>query len=106
MERVSKKSFIITTLLMPVLMVALMCLPAIVMLFSSPDNKTVAVIDDSGLIAPELEDTESITFVNAAQRRDSLIGSPDYYGVLVIESDILTRPSAVKLYASEHRLCS
>lgn len=101
MERVSKKSFIITTLLMPVLMVALMCLPALVMLFSTPDNKTVAVIDDSGLIASALENSESITFVNAAQPRDSLIGSPDYYGVLIIESDILTRPSAVKLYASE-----
>ncbi len=101
MERVSKKSFIITTLLMPVLMLALMCMPALVMLFSTPDNKTVAVVDDSGLIAPSLENSETITFVNAAQPRDSIIGSSDYYGVLVIESDILTRPSAVKLYASE-----
>ncbi len=54
-ERVRKKSFIITTLLMPLLMVALMAAPALIMQFSRGDEKRIAVIDESGLVAPRLE---------------------------------------------------
>ena len=42
-ERVRKKSFIITTLLMPLLMVALMAAPALIMQFSRGDEKRIAV---------------------------------------------------------------
>ena len=45
-ERVRKKSFIITTLLMPVLMIGLMAAPALIMQFSRGDEKVIAVIDD------------------------------------------------------------
>ena len=61
-ERVRKKSFIITTLLMPVLMIGLMAAPALIMQFSRGDEKVIAVIDDSGLVAPKLEnDEESVS---------------------------------------------
>lgn len=56
-ERVRKKSFIITTLLMPVLMIGLMAAPALIMQFSRGDEKVIAVIDDSGQVAPKLETT-------------------------------------------------
>ena len=59
-ERVRKKSFIITTLLMPLLMIALMAAPALIMQFSRGDEKVIAVIDESGLIAPKLESDEEI----------------------------------------------
>ena len=42
MERVKKKSFIITTILMPMLMLVLMALPAIIMNYvDSSDRKSV-----------------------------------------------------------------
>ena len=55
MERVGKKSFIITTLLMPLLMLLMMALPALIAIFSTPSDKTIAVIDDSGIIMPVLK---------------------------------------------------
>jgi len=55
MERVARKSFIITTLLMPILMVALMVIPSAVMIMTGPENKNVAVVDNSGLIAADLK---------------------------------------------------
>ncbi|EKC44131.1 conserved hypothetical protein, secreted, partial [human gut metagenome] len=61
-ERVRKKSFIITTILMPVLMLALMVAPALIMRFSRGETKTIVVIDDSGLVAPKLVDSEEIRF--------------------------------------------
>ena len=53
-ERVRKKSFIITTLLMPLLMVALMAAPALIMQFSRGDEKRIAVLYECGLVAPRL----------------------------------------------------
>lgn len=47
MSRVKRKSFIITTILVPVLMIALSLAPALVMVFSSPENRTVAVVDET-----------------------------------------------------------
>ena len=66
-ERVRKKSFIITTLLMPVLMIGLMAAPALIMQFSRGDEKVIAVIDDSGQVAPKLENDEEIRFETTTQ---------------------------------------
>lgn len=46
-ERTRKKSFIITTILTPLLMIALMAAPSLMMVLGKTDAKTVAVIDNS-----------------------------------------------------------
>ena len=62
-ERVKKKSFIITTILVPVLMLALSVLPTLIIVFAgSGETKTVAVIDDSGLILQNLTDNEEVRY--------------------------------------------
>ena len=100
-ERVRKKSFIITTILMPVLMLALMVAPALIMRFSRGETKTIAVIDDSGLVAPKLADSEEIRFTTTDKSTDEARREfSDLFGVLWIGSDILENPSAVKLYAN------
>ena len=48
LERVNKKSFIITTILVPVVMLALMVLPTVLMIMAPSSTKRIAVIDDSG----------------------------------------------------------
>ncbi len=100
MERVSKKSFIITTILMPIVMVALMLAPALIMMMSTTDTKTIAVIDDSGAIAQYLEGNEEVHFITPDQPRDSVMADDSLFGVLVIERGILTGNSAAKLYTN------
>ena len=68
LERVKRKSFIISTLLVPVLMIALMFAPALIMLFSDSESKTVAVLDDSGVVAPRLHSNDEIRFQTPAAR--------------------------------------
>ena len=96
-----KKSFIITTILMPVLMIVLMIAPALIMEYSRGEQKTIAVIDDSGLVAPQLQSNEELRFeptdLSTEEARRSLT---DRFGVLYIGSDILENPSDVKLYAN------
>ena len=61
-ERVQKKSFIITTLLTPLLMVGLMVAPMLIMTYSESEQKNIIVVDDSGIVAPQLQDNDEITF--------------------------------------------
>lgn len=100
-ERVRKKSFIITTLLMPVLMIALMVAPALIMEYSHGEQKRIAVIDRSGLVAGALESDETIRFetvdLDVEAARDSL---KEYFGVLHIGAGILDDPADLRLYAN------
>ncbi len=100
MERVAKKSFIITTLLMPVLMLLMMVLPTLIMVFSTPSSKDVAIVDESGVIFPSLlkENNDDLRFIMVNQPLDSAIQSDSYYAVLAIPENIVDNPSAAKLY--------
>ena len=55
LERVKRKSFIITTILMPLFMLGLMVVPALIAMVSTPDEQRIAVIDNSGLLAARLQ---------------------------------------------------
>lgn len=103
MERVGKKSFIVTTLLMPVLMLLMMALPALIAIFSTPSDKSIAVCDQSGVVMPILEQAgiEHLTFVSTDQPADSVLHDSDYYGVLSIPADIVERPSSALLFIHE-----
>ena len=90
-ERVRKKSFIITTLLMPVLMIGLMAAPALIMQFSRGDEKVIAVIDDSGQVAPKLENDEEIyalsDLLDRAAETGTLPDMPLYRVTEALETD-------------------
>lgn len=60
--RVKKKSFLVTTFLVPVLFAALCCLPALMMLFAKDESKLVAVVDRSGIVFPNLESNEAVCY--------------------------------------------
>lgn len=103
MERVGKKSFIVTTLLMPVLMLLMMALPALIAIFSTPSDKTIAVCDLSGKVMPVLESAgeDHLSFISTDQPADSAIHNADYYGFLSIPADIVEHPSSAMLFLHE-----
>lgn len=101
LERVKRKSFIISTLLVPVLMIALMFAPALIMLFSDSESKTVAVLDDSGVVAPRLHCNAEIRFVIAGgESLDSARVNDGYDAILVIGQNAVEKPQeSVTLYS-------
>ncbi len=62
LTRVKKKSFIITTFLVPVLFAVLCTLPTVIMLLAKEEAKNIAVIDQSGIVVSHLSNTETVTF--------------------------------------------
>lgn len=97
LERVKKKSFIITTLLVPLLMLLCTMLPAIIMFLSPTETKTLAVIDDSGIILPALTNSDDVKFISAWAEQGEMLASDSIYGILVIDRNILSNNSAVRI---------
>ena len=62
-NRVSKKSFIILTILMPFIMAALILVPLMLSMIKSNDKKDVAVIDLTGKYMTLFKDNESYRFI-------------------------------------------
>lgn len=103
LERVKKKSFIFTTLAMPILMVILMALPAILVAWAGSPETTVLVVDNSGSVGAHLEDDDDITFTLAAPgvSVDSALRVEDVDMVLVIPENIIPAPkSTLKIYSN------
>ncbi len=99
-ERVRKKSFIITTVLMPMLMIAMMAAPTLMMIFAKGETKTLLVVDDSGVIASQLTGDDDVVFEASTLAPDEARARTDRFGVLWIGGDIVDNPSNVKLYTN------
>lgn len=76
-ERVKKKSFIFTTILMPLFMLALMAVPALIVAMGGTETRTVTVVDPDGVVAPQLVDTDNVKFVIATAGTDTVAASAD-----------------------------
>ncbi len=67
--RVKKKSFLLTTFLVPVLFAAVCVLPSVIMLMAEDKGKVVAVVDQSGIVMPYLTDSKSTSYVDCSDRQ-------------------------------------
>lgn len=103
-ERVYKKSFIITTLLMPLLLALISVAPTLIMFFAKGDTKQISVIDNSGIVADKLQSNDEVSFITLAngdlqqELKNSL--EKDEFGVLFIGQDIVTNPNNIQLYTN------
>jgi ABC-2 type transport system permease protein len=100
LTRVRKKSFIIMTILGPLLMAALFIVPVFIAM-NGDDEQDILVIDDSGLFGDVLESDEIITFhyANNLELDSGVthVQMGDFSSLLYIPSRILTDPEGVKL---------
>ncbi|MCH5240609.1 MAG: ABC transporter permease [Muribaculaceae bacterium] len=88
LERVRKKSFVITTLLMPLFMIILMGAPAMIMLFSTPDHNVIGVVDNSNVVFPQLKGNELYEFIPITGNPQDKVDEGEINGYLIIPSDI------------------
>jgi len=94
MTRVQKKSFIILTLLMPILMSALMILPTYFMSMDDEKSRTIAVYDGSAVLLGRLESTEFTKFKFIPEEEylkiKDKIQNSEYYALLFVAPNFLT----------------
>jgi ABC-2 type transport system permease protein len=106
MTRVRKKSFIIMTLLAPVLMAALFVLPTLLVMNQDKQFKKIAVVGDGSVLfrnaITNTKDAEYVYLdnvnVNDLKKNFEQAG---YYGVLYIAPELATTPNAIKLFSKK-----
>jgi ABC-2 type transport system permease protein len=105
LAKVKNKSFIVMTILSPLLMVGLMLLVIFLNEKNSEDIRTVAFVDESNLLASTFTDTETTKFIDLTalgieEARKQTEGH--YYGILYIpKSDSLVNLSKAIAFFSE-----
>jgi ABC-2 type transport system permease protein len=98
-ERVRKKSFLVTTILTPLLFVGMMGGMIAMMTVRTSKAKVIEVIDNSGIVAQKLESGSAIQYLPTDRTLDEIKADQGItWGVLVIGSDVIANPSDVQLY--------
>ncbi len=104
LSRVTKRSFILTTLLVPV---ALALLPVLIFFISgSKGSDRIAVVDDSGLFKGKLNDSRNVAFVFDNRPLDSLKlfynnKTENYSGLLHIPKINSENPNTIQYFSSK-----
>jgi len=105
MTRVRKKSFLIMTILGPILFAALFILPAWFASMEDKEVRTIAVIDSSKIFINTIPETEYLKFIYLENTKvEDLRENFDqtgYYAVLYIAHIVASTPSAVQLLSTK-----
>ena len=92
-ERARKKSFIVTTLLMPLFMIGMMVAPSLMMFYGGSEQKQVVVIDKTGFVAERMISSEEVVFStqnNLTKEEACQIYNAEsgIFGILYINEDV------------------
>lgn len=103
---VAKKSFILTTLLSPIIMIALIAVPVLLMEFNRSDAQVVTVIDQSGRYADKFVDSDDFKYsvlpdMSSSDMKERFMEADgDIYAILVIPRDI-DQSHTVNIYSEK-----
>ena len=106
LTRVKKKSFLLTTFLVPVFFAAMCILPSVIMFMSEEKGKQIAVVDQSGIAMPYFVDSEAVEFADySSENVDSLKARFNDMGldalVVISPIDDATRSVTVVSYSEK-----
>lgn len=104
MTRVRKKSFIIMTLLTPLLLATFMILPGL-MIALSDETETVMVLDESGLFEDKLRDKEDLKLVTVSgslEQAKTAYQETDYTALLYIPKVNIDDPQGFMVYSKKN----
>ena len=104
LERVKKKSFLIATILTPLLFPLIIGLAIYLTQVSDDEEKNIEVIDESGLFAETFDFTDmTVTFSNKSlDEAKTAVSAGDVYGVLYIPSLDLDDPKGIQFFSKSN----
>ena len=107
LTKVRNKSFIIMTVLSPIIMIALFALVAYLSQLNNSNERTISILDESGLVGEVFENSETTKYIvlNEISLEDAkaLVEEKEEYGLLYIEKkqDIIEISKTIKFYSKE-----
>ncbi|MDI9551292.1 MAG: ABC transporter permease [Candidatus Cryptobacteroides sp.] len=106
LTRVKKKSFLITTFLVPILFAGIFVIIFLIMGSTKERSQKVAVVDQSGFVMPYLESTDRITYLDFSKNDpDSLKNQLEQFGmdvmVRISPLDTVKKTVSVQSYSKD-----
>ena len=106
LTRVKKKSFLLTTFLVPIFFAAMCILPSVIMLMAKDKGKEIAVVDQSGVVMSYLTDSKTITYTDfSAESIDDKKAFVQEHGVdalvMISAMDPATKTLSVSSYSEK-----
>ena len=106
LTRVKKKSFLLTTFIVPIFFAAMCVLPSVIMLMAKEKGKEVAVVDQSGIVMPYLVNSESVTYVDctteAVDDKKAFVSDKGVDALLIVSPiDSVTKSLTVASYSDK-----
>jgi ABC-2 type transport system permease protein len=104
LSRVKKKSFIIMTILGPVLMAALFIVPVVLSSYNDEEVQTIRVIDESKLFTGKLVGSESMAFdfdSLSIQTAKETFDADKYDALLYIPGNVLHNTGSIMLFSAK-----
>lgn len=102
--RVKKRSFVVMTILGPLLMASLLIIPIYLAQMQGTDVKEIGIIDESGLYQSAFKDSESYKYTYLDESLDSAkshLPDSDLYGILFIPKTKVAMPETAALYSTK-----
>lgn len=104
-SRVTKKTFILFTIFMPILFLALAFVPLWLSTIKDSEIKKIVVIDHTGIYAPEFKSTDNYRFEIVGKAEESANYTPklgkDFFAILQITDDLSKKPQHVFLISEK-----
>ena len=103
--RVRNKSFIVMTFLSPLIGVGMIMLIIYLTQLNQDSQRTIVVVDESGLFYKEFESTSALNFLDVSpaglDNGMDMVKENSYYGLLYIPANVKQQPSTVKFFGDE-----
>ncbi|MDO5570630.1 MAG: ABC transporter permease [Bacteroidales bacterium] len=106
LTRVYKKSFIVMTLTIPLIFIALAAVPALLSQVKDSKAKNIAVIDETGKYGSVLKNTETYNFIPVKEISETPFeyykdSDKDLYAILIINGDLIENPEKISIFSEK-----
>lgn len=104
LSRVKKKSFLIMTILGPILFSGLFIVP-IWLATREGDEKVIQILDESGLFGEEFVSTDNMTYVyidEDLEEAKSALNNNEVFGLFYIPKTSIDQPEGLKFYSTQN----
>ena len=107
LTKVKNKSFLIMTILSPVIMIALIAIVAYLSQLNNNSERNISILDESGLLQSAFKDSENIKYTVldglSLDEAKQIVKEQENYGLLYIENhdDIDEVANSIKFYSKE-----
>lgn len=104
LTRVKKRSFVVMSILGPILMAAMLIVPVFLADISDEEIKKIAILDETGVFYNEFINSDNMEFIHVHENLETAktdLFTKDYYALLYIPKTRVALPTSAVIYSKK-----